>query len=149
MLLSAENFMNLLISFSSRTWSEHLRSVPNLPVTGLLTLVLLSLIDQKPTEDLWVVIKRKMRHQSQQYRWAEGRYQRNLDFQNTSAVPQDEVYMLHQCSNSYQRSAKYSPSTKWTILFRVSACVNYKTFLVFCNILIFWDTGYLTFISCA
>ena len=46
------------------------------------------------------------RQQTQQRRRAEGRYQSNLGFHNTSAVPQtDRLHAtLHCCSNSCKRS---------------------------------------------
>ncbi len=45
------------------------------------------------------------RHQTQQFRWPEGRYQSNLGFHNTWAVPQtDHLHATpHWCSNSYKR----------------------------------------------
>ncbi len=45
------------------------------------------------------------RHQTQQCRWPEGRYQSNLGFHTTSAVPQaDHLHAtLHWCSNSCKR----------------------------------------------
>ncbi len=46
--------------------------------------------DLNPIENLWGIVKRKMRHQTQQCRWAEGHCQRNLGFHTTSAVPQTD-----------------------------------------------------------
>ncbi len=43
------------------------------------------------------IVKRKMRHQTQQCRWAEGHCQRNLGFHTTSAVPQTDH--LHATPN--------------------------------------------------
>ena len=63
------------------------------------------------------------RHQTQQYRLAEGSYQISLGFHNTSSVSQAD--RLHatppRCSNSCKRSS--------------------------CNIVIFWVTGFSIFIS--
>ncbi len=53
--------------------------------------------DLNPIENLWGIVKRKMRHQTQQCRWAEGHYQRNLGFHTTSAVPQTDH--LHATPN--------------------------------------------------
>ncbi len=48
-----------------------------------------NLPDLNPIENIWgIIVKRKMRHQTQQCRWPEGRYQSNLGFHYTSAVPQ-------------------------------------------------------------
>ncbi len=45
------------------------------------------------------------RHQTQQCRWSEGRYQSNLGFHYTWAVPQADYLHAtpHWCSNSYKR----------------------------------------------
>ncbi len=45
------------------------------------------------------------RHQTQQCRWPEGRYQSNLGFHTTWAVPQADYFHAtpHWCSNSYKR----------------------------------------------
>ncbi len=61
--------------------------------------------DLNPIENLWGIVKRKMRHQTQQCRWSEGRYQSNLDFHYTWAVPQtDRLHATpHWCSNSCKR----------------------------------------------
>ncbi len=53
--------------------------------------------DLNPIEHLWGIVKRKMRHQTQQCRWAEGHCQRNLGFHTTSAVPQTDH--LHATPN--------------------------------------------------
>ncbi len=53
--------------------------------------------DLNPIEHLWGIVKRKMRHQTQQCRWPEGRYQSNLGFCTTSAVPQTDH--LHATPN--------------------------------------------------
>ncbi len=53
--------------------------------------------DLNPIENLWGIVKRKMRHQTQQCRWAEGHCQRNLGFHTTSAVPQTDH--LHATPN--------------------------------------------------
>ncbi len=37
-------------------------------------------LDVNSIENLWGIVKRKMRHQTQQCRWPEGHYQSNLDF---------------------------------------------------------------------
>ncbi len=48
-------------------------------------------------ENLWSIVKRKMRNNRQKYRWAEGHCQRNLGFYTTSAVPQTDH--LHDTPN--------------------------------------------------
>ncbi len=53
--------------------------------------------DLNPIENLWGIVKRKMRHQTQQCRWPEGHCQRNLGFHTTSAVPQTDH--LHATPN--------------------------------------------------
>ncbi len=50
MLPSADNFMEMLISFSSRTW--HLPTLPKVPKAGSMTMVLLCLIGQQ-THQTW------------------------------------------------------------------------------------------------
>ncbi len=58
-------FMEMLISFSSRTW--HLPTLPKVPKVGSMTMVLLVLDwpanspDLNPIKNLWGIIKRKMR----------------------------------------------------------------------------------------
>ncbi len=61
--------------------------------------------DLNPIENLWDIVKRKMRHQTQQCRWPEGRYQSNLGFHYTWAVPQaDGLHATpHWCSNSFKK----------------------------------------------
>ncbi len=53
--------------------------------------------DLNPIENLSGIVKRKMRHQTQQCRWPEGHCQRNLGFHTTSAVPQTDH--LHATPN--------------------------------------------------
>ncbi len=50
MLPSAESFMEMLISFSSKTW--HLPTQPKIPKAGSMTMVLLCLIGQQTLEQL-------------------------------------------------------------------------------------------------
>ncbi len=65
MLPSADKFMEMLISFSSKMW--HLPTLPKVPKAGSMTMVLLCLIGQQtrltlnPIENLWGIVKRKMR----------------------------------------------------------------------------------------
>ncbi len=70
-----EHFM-LPASFSNRTW--HLHTVPKLPVPGLRTIVS---PDLNPIENLWGIVKRKMRYSRSNN--AEGHYQSNLGSHNT------------------------------------------------------------------
>ncbi len=63
--------------------------------------------DLNPIENLWGIVKRKMRYaRPQQCRRAEGHYQSNLGSHNTWAVPQtDRLHATpHWCSNSGKRS---------------------------------------------
>ncbi len=58
------SFMEMLISFSSRTW--HLPTLPKVPKAGSMTMVLLldwpaNSLDLNPIENLWGIVKRKMR----------------------------------------------------------------------------------------
>ncbi len=58
--------------------------------------------DLNPIENLWGIIKRKMRNKRpKKCRWAEGHCQRNLGFHTTSAVPQtDHLHATpNWCSN--------------------------------------------------
>ncbi len=86
------SFMEMLISFSSRTW--HLPTLPKVPKAGSMTMVLLCLIGQQTRltwthrESMGYCQEEDERHQTQQCRWAEGHCQRNLGFHTTSAVPQ-------------------------------------------------------------
>ncbi len=51
-----------------------------------------------PIENIWDIVKRKLRNKRpKKCRWAEGRYQRNLGFHTTSAVPQTDH--LHATPN--------------------------------------------------
>ncbi len=59
------SFMEMLISFSSRTW--HLPTLPKVPKAGSMTMVFTVLDwpanspDLNPIENLWGIVKRKMR----------------------------------------------------------------------------------------
>ncbi len=46
--------------------------------------------DLNSRENLWGIVKRKMRNETKKCRWAEGHGQRNLGFHTTSAVPQTD-----------------------------------------------------------
>ncbi len=72
------SLMEMLISFSNRIW--HLPALPKVPKAGSMTMVLLCLIGQQ-TRLTWTPLRiYDERHQTQQYRLLEGRYQSNLDF---------------------------------------------------------------------
>ncbi len=104
------SFMEMLISFPSRTW--HLPTLPKVPKAGSMTMVLLCLIVQQSRltwtpENLWSIVKRKMR---------DTRPNNADDLKavikatwacNTWAVPQaDRLHATpHWCSNSCKRSA--------------------------------------------
>ncbi len=53
--------------------------------------------DLNPRENLWVIVKRKMRNETKKCRWAEDHCQRNLGFHTTSSVPQTDH--LHATQN--------------------------------------------------
>ncbi len=53
--------------------------------------------DLNPIENIWGIVKRKMRNETKKCRWAEGHCQRNLGFHTTSAVPQTDH--LHATPN--------------------------------------------------
>ncbi len=107
MLPSADKLYEMVISFSSRTW--HLPTLPKVPKAGSMTMVLLCLIGQQ-TLLTWTPHRESMghcqeedeRHQTQQCRWPEGRYQSNLGFHYTWEVPQADCLHTtpHWCSNS-------------------------------------------------
>ncbi len=46
--------------------------------------------DLNPIENLWGIVKRKMRNKRPKNAWAEGHFQRNLGFHTTLAVPQTD-----------------------------------------------------------
>ncbi len=95
-------FLKMLISFSSRIW--HLPTLPKAPKPwlndhggGVLDWPANS-PDLNPIENIWGIVKRKMRKQeTKKCRWAEGHCQRNLGFHTTSAVPQTDH--LHATPN--------------------------------------------------
>ncbi len=68
----------------------------NVPKAGSMTMVLVCLIGQQTRwpephrESMGYCQEEDERHQTQQCRWPEGRYQRNLGFHTTSAVPQTD-----------------------------------------------------------
>jgi len=105
--LQLTSFMEMLISFSSRTW--HLPTLPKVPKAGSITMVLLCLIGQQ-TRLTWTPYKmgycqeEDERHQTQQCRWPEGRYQSNLGFHYTWAVPQADC--LHATPHWWSNSCK-------------------------------------------
>ncbi len=59
--------------------------------------------DLNPKENIWAIVKKKMR--DTRPRWPEGRYQSNLGFHYTWAVPQADCLHAtpHWCSNSCKR----------------------------------------------
>ena len=116
--LPLTRFREMLISFSSRTW--HLATLPKVPIPGLMTIVSLCLIGQQTR--LTCCQEEDERHQTQQCRWAEGRYQCNLGFHNTLAGPHADCLHAtpHWCSNSCKRSpdqvlSAYSEGNKYLI----------------------------------
>ncbi len=61
--------------------------------------------DLNPIENLGYCQEEDDRHQTQQCRWSEGRYQSNMGFHYPSAVPQADCLHAtpHWCSNSCKR----------------------------------------------
>ncbi len=67
------------------------------------------------------------RHQTQQCRWPEGRYQSNLGFHYTWAVPQADCLHAtpHWCSNSCKRRIEMNILFRsLTFLFKISFFIN-------------------------
>ncbi len=104
------SFMEMLISFSSRTW--HLPTLPKVPKAGLMTMVLLYLICQK-THLIWTsqrisgVLSRgrwETPDPTMQMTWRPLSKQPGLHY--TGAVPQTDWLRAtpQWCSNSCQRS---------------------------------------------
>ncbi len=95
------SFMEMLISFSSRTW--HLPTLPKVPKAGSMTMCYCAWLASKLAwpephrESIGYCQEEDERHQTQQCRWAEGHCQRNLGFHTTSAVPQTDH--LHATPN--------------------------------------------------
>ncbi len=92
------------------------------------------------------------RHQTQQCRWPEGRYQSNLGFHYTGAVPQaDHLHATPQwCSNSCKKRPNQVLSAyKWTYFSEAwHFCLKYHFLLILCYILIFRDTEFWVVIIC-
>ncbi len=83
--------------------------------------------DQNPIENLCSIVKRKMRHQTQQCRWPEGRCQTNLGFHYTWAVPQADCLHAtqHWCSNSCKKRFKkwIYFSEAWRFCLKYICCI--------------------------
>ncbi len=74
------SFMKMLILFSSRTW--HMPTLPKVPKAGSMTMAwsYCAWLASKLTWPPWYCQEEDERHQTQQCRWPEGRYQSNLGF---------------------------------------------------------------------
>ncbi len=92
------------------------------------------------------------RYQTQQCRWPEGRYQSNLGFHYTWAVPQADC--LHATPHWWSNSCKKRPNQvlsayKWTYFSEAwHFCLKYHFLLILCYILIFRDTEFWVVIIC-
>ncbi len=88
------SFMEMLISFSSRTW--HLPTLPKVPKLVQWPWCYCAWLASKLAwpephrESMGYCQEEDERHQTQQCRWAEGHCQRNLGFHTTSGVPQTD-----------------------------------------------------------
>ncbi len=80
------------------------------------------------------------RHQTQQCRWPEGRYQSNLGFITPEQCHRLIASMPRRTDAAIH--AKGGPIKHRTFLFKI------KKLLILCNILIFWDTEFWVFIIC-
>ncbi len=146
--------MEMQISFSSRTW--YLPTLTKVPKAGSMTMVLLCLIGQQThqtwTQSMRYCQEKNERYQTQQCRWPEGRYQSNLGFHYTWAVPQADYLhaTLHWCSNSCKRRHYQVLSAyKWTYFSETwHFCLKYHFLLILCYILIFRDTEFWVVIIC-
>ncbi len=101
--------------------------------------------DQNPRENLWAIVKRKMRDtRPNNCRRAEGRYQSNLGFHYTWAVPQADCLHAtpHWCSNSCKRRPNQVLSaSKRTHFSEAQHCrLNYPLFYWYYVILQFSET---------
>ncbi len=143
--------MEMRISFSSRTW--HLPTPPKVPKAGSMTMCYCAWLASKLAwsephrESLEYYQEEDERHQTQQCRWAEDRYQSNLGFITPEqchrlivSVPRRIDAVIH---------AKGGPTKYWVHR-------NEHTFrsltsdflLILCNNQIFWDTEFWVFIIC-
>ncbi len=97
--------MEMLISFSSRTW--HLPTLPKVPKVYCAWLASKLAWPEPHRESMGYCQEEDERHQTQQCRWPEGHCQRNLGFHTTSAVPQTDH--LHATPNWGSNESKRSP----------------------------------------
>ncbi len=146
--------MEMLISFSSRTW--HLPTLPKVPKAGSMTMVLLCLIGQQTRltwtpQRIYGVLSRgrwETPDPTMQITWRPLSKQPGLHY--TGAVPQLIVFTPHWCSNSYKRRPNQVLSAEKLTYFSEAwhFCLKYHFFLILCNIQIFWDTEFWVFIIC-
>ncbi len=134
------SFMEMQISFSSRTW--HLHTLPKVPKAGSVTMLLLCLIDQQ-TRLTWTPSRiYDERHQTQQYRWLEGCYQINLGFITPEQCHGLIVFMPRRIDAVIH--AKGGPFVIPVILFR-SLTFLFKIYFFYCSYVIFTFSETLNF----
>ncbi len=105
--------------------------------------------DLNPIDNLWRIVKRKMRHQTQQCRWPEGRFQSNLGFITPEQCHRLIVFMPRRIDAVTH--AKGGPTKYWVHRNYFSEawhfCLKYPFLLILCN-QTFWDTEFWVFIIC-
>ncbi len=151
--------MEMLISFSSRTW--HLHTLPKVPKAGSMTMMLLCLIGQQ-THQTWTH-RESMRYcqEKNETQWetpdstmqmTRRPLSKQPGLHYTGAVPQaDHLHaMLHSCSNSCKKRPNQVLSAyKWTYFSEAwHFCLKYHFLLILCYILIFRDTEFWVVIIC-
>ncbi len=138
------SFMEMLISFSSRTLAPAHSAKP-LP-SALLTMILLCLIGQ-PTCLTWTPYGIYVIFSRERWETLNPTIQTSWRLNSASAVPQaDRLHDTpHRCWNLCYRSPDHVLSA-WTYFKELELFCFANPFLG--NILIFWDTGFLTFMSC-
>ncbi len=128
--------MEMLISFSSRTWHlphcQRYQKLVQWPWCYCVWLTSTLAWPELHRESLGYCQEEDERHQTQQCRWPEGRYQSNLGFHYTWAVPEADCLHAtpHWCSNSCKRRPNQVLSAwKWTYFSEAwHCCLKYPSF---------------------
>ncbi len=108
--------MEMLISFSSRTW--HLPTLPKVPKAGSMTMMLLCLIGQQTLQTWTCIVERKMRDTRPNN--ADDRTTKQPGLPLTWAVPQADCLHAtpHWCSKSCKKAQPSIECIEMNILFR-------------------------------